>query len=176
MNLNNLVVDDTLKRHLLEAYFRQQGGASGSGSVTGRSEAGSVVDPQEAGALVVRDAPDASAMDEFRSKVKTYIQLDNEMKKLRAAVRERAAAQKAVSACITTFMCKYSVEDINTRDGVLRCRISKVRPPVKRREIKQKLTEHFAHGDAAAGTEMFNKIYRDSERVERVSLRRLRIT
>ena len=122
MNLNNLVVDDTLKRQLVEAYFRQQG--TSGGSVSGRSDAVSVADlrPEEtAGALVVRDAPDASAMEDFRGKVRAWIQLDNEMKKLRVAVRERAAAQKVISAGITSFMCKYSVEDINTRDGVLRC-------------------------------------------------------
>lgn len=114
---------------------------------------------------------DNALLEEFKNQVKVWWELDTAIKRLQIAVRERKKAQSVMNAKILDFMKKYSVEDLNTKDGVLRYKTAYVKAPLSQKSIKDKLTEYF-NRDPAALT-ILKKVFDEREKVEKVSLRRV---
>ena len=114
---------------------------------------------------------DNALLEEFKNQVKVWWELDTAIKRLQIAVRERKKAQSVMKTKILDFMKKYSVEDLNTKEGVLRYKTAYVKAPLSQKNIKEKLTEYF-NKDPAALT-ILKKVFEDRETVEKVSLRRV---
>lgn len=116
--------------------------------------------------------PTQQEMDEFKNYVKAYIEVDNAVKKLQGAIRERNGLKKQISQKITQFMSKFNIEDLNTNDGKLKYRVSKVKVPVRPKEAKVKLLEYFSTETSAE--ELAKKVFESDSTVEKHSLRRFR--
>jgi hypothetical protein len=124
------------------------------------------------GALI--EAPDDAQVQEFRAQVRLWMEMDGAIDKLQAALKDRRAYKKQLTERILRFMARFNIEDLAAKDCVLRYKVSYVRSPLSHRVIQQRLQGYYANDPVAAETvtqSVFNR-----ERVERVSLRKLKIT
>ena len=148
----------------METYLRQQH------SVQGTEE------PKNELVPVGNDSvPENVSLEEFKEYVRKWIELDNNIKKAQEVIKERKKVRDKLSLVISGFMCKYDIEDLNTKEGRIRCKVTTVKAPVNQKTVKQKITDYFSF-DESKKAEILNKIYEEREKVEKVSLRRLRIS
>jgi hypothetical protein len=115
------------------------------------------------------------SLEEFREYVRKWLELDNGIKKAQEVIRERKKMRDKLSYVISAFMCKYNIEDLNTKEGRIRCKVCTVKAPVSQKVVKQKLTDYFSN-DEDRKQDILQKIYEERPCVEKVSLRRLKIT
>ena len=146
---------------MVETYLKQQQQLSGPPSVASDT-------------LVVynKDVPEDISLEEFKNYVKKWLEYDNFIKKAQVLIKEKKQSRDMLSAIITKFMCKYNIEDLNTKEGRIRCKTLMVKTPVSQKTIKEKIINFFGND----GNNVLSKIYEDREKVEKVSLRRLKIT
>ena len=161
-----------MKKQLLETYLYQQRGGQSSVSSVQPPDQGSTVG---GGELVPVSSSDNISLEEFREYVKKWFELDNTIKRAQEAIRERRKARDKLSLAISAFMCKYDIEDLNTKEGRIRCKVSTVKAPVNQKVVKQRISDYFKNDDKKK-EEILTKIYNEREEKERVSLRRLKIT
>lgn len=112
--------------------------------------------------------PSSEELDMFKQQVQQWAKLDDQMRKLSVALRERRVQQKALGSKIQEFMVQYSYDNLNTNTGRIRSTVRQVKQPMKLNEIKEKVKQ-------IAGTEIADKIFDEEGRplVERRSLRRI---
>ena len=94
-------------------------------------------------------------------------------KRLQVAIRERRTAQNHITEKVLDFMKRHNIEDLNTKEGVLRYRTAVVKAPLSQKSIKTRLSEFFERDPNAMN--YIKKIFEDREKVEKVSLRRLKL-
>ena len=112
-------------------------------------------------------------LEEFKNNVKQWIKLDNQLKRLAAASKERRKKKDEINLSILEFMSKFNIEDLNTKDGIIRYRKTFVKEPLSQKTIKNKLEELFK--DDQENFEKIEKIFTDREKIEKMSLRRLKL-
>ena len=149
--------DNAIKNSYLNSYLNQQ-----------LSETSH--DPNTS--LSTIELPDNAVMEEFKNQVRSWIELDNAVRKLQHAMRERNVAKKQLTEKILRFMAKYNIEDLNAKDGSrLRYRVTASKKVVKPTEIKERLNEYFGKYDNVK--ELTEKIFSPPEnKVQKVSLSR----
>ena len=162
----NFTMDsETLKGQLIHNYLNQQlsavGGSDADAHINDTSHA---VQPME--------LPDNEVLDDFKQQVRMYNEIDNQIMKLQAAMRERKALKKQLTEKILKFMGRYNIEDLNTKDGKLRYRTTTVKVGVSKADIKQRLIENY--GKVSNLDELTNIIFTSQETVQKATLRRLR--
>ncbi len=122
--------------------------------------------------------PDGALLEEFKHQVKMWMEIDNQVKKMMSLVKEKRVVQKALTEKILDFMIRFNIEDLNTKDGKLRYKVTRVKPSVKVKDIRQNLQTYFS-----ADEDLCNKVMQavfpvskgqGSEVVEKPSLRRLK--
>jgi hypothetical protein len=116
-----------------------------------------------------RPEPPKDEKEDFKSNVAEWLRLDDQIRKLQVAVRERRVHQRALNESIQRFMTKYEYDDITTPQGNLCTSVRHSRVPLRPLDIRQQILE--LHG--LSGEELVQRIF-DSERpvVERVMLKR----
>lgn len=115
-------------------------------------------------------------LDEFKQIVKRWLDCDNYIKKAKEAIREKKTHKEKLGELISKFMCKYNIEDLNTKEGKIRYKTVNVKQPVSHKIVKQKIIEYFEN-DTAKQTDIIAKVYEENRpMVEKASLRRLRIS
>lgn len=143
------------KETLLNSYLDQQAEASSDGLLQ-----------------TVAATPSTEELDQFKNKVRTWMEIDNTVKKLRGVIRERNSAKAELTKSILEFMAKFNIEDLNTKEGKLRYKVSNVKPPQSKQKLKEKLIEHYS---PEMNAEDLAKLVFDSPPgvIEKHSLRRL---
>lgn len=112
-------------------------------------------------------------LEEFKGHVKDWLELDNQLKRLAAASKERRKKKNDINLKILEFMMRFNIEDLNTKEGVIRYRKTYVKEPLSQKTIKTKLEELFR--DDKETYEKVEKIFTDRAKVEKTSLRRLKL-
>ncbi len=112
--------------------------------------------------------PSQEELEMFKQQVQQWAKLDDQIKKLAVAVRERRVQQKALGTRIQEFMIKFNYDNLNTNTGRIRSSVRQVKQPLKLSDIREKVTE-------MSGADVAAKIFDDDNRplVERRSLRRI---
>ena len=85
--------------------------------------------------------PSADATTLFKQQVAEWIKLDDQVKKLQVAIRERRTHQRALSTKVQEFMIKYGYDNLNTTQGVIRSNVRQVKLPLKLSDVRSKLEE-----------------------------------
>ena len=117
--------------------------------------------------------PDEGSLESFKAHVRSWMSLDNEIKRLEAVLRERKKLKQELSEKVLDFMSNYNIEDLNTRDGRLRYRVSSVMAPLTQKMIRERVADFLsAKLGAVDGAEIDGLFGR--ERVDKVSLKRLK--
>lgn len=118
------------------------------------------------------DPPTAEELQEFRERVSEWSKLDDQIRKLSVAIRERRVHQKAIGVHIQEFMMRHRYDDLNTRVGRIRHTVRTVPVPLKKADIQQRILDIAGE---EAGAELVAKIFDDTDRpkVQKTSLRRI---
>lgn len=115
---------------------------------------------------------DQELFEEFKTKVKQWMELDTQIKRLRAAITVRKKMQGDLNDKILAFMANHNIEDLNTKDGVLRFKTSRVKAPLSQRLIKDRLKDKLSSNPDMYKSVM--SIFDERESKERSTLRRIK--
>ena len=125
-------------------------------------------------ALTDAEFPDAASLEEFKSQVRMWMELDNSIKQLQDLIKERRTFKKQLNEKILAFMARYNIEDLNTKDGKLRYRMHYVREPLSQATIRQRMENALASqapdACSAITTAVFNR-----DKQPRAYLRRTKV-
>lgn len=188
-------MNDYSKQQLMQSFLRDAAASrpttASSTTSTVRSNAFSQHAPvphmmhyqpneQNSTALVRVEQNDATegmpnSLEQFKEYVRAWLELDNTIKKAQKFIKEKRQQRDQLSASISKFMCKYDIEDLHTKEGRIRCKVTQVKAPINQKIVKDKITTIF-NGDQEKSQEILKKIYDERDVVEKVSLRRLRIS
>ena len=124
--------------------------------------------------MVLYKDPNSITMDDFKQLVKKWFELDNYMKKVQQVIKDKRKEKLQISQIIMAFMCKYNIEDLNTKEGRIRCKSVQVKAPINKEFIKQQLIQYVK--EETKRDEVIQKIYEERETVEKTTLRRLKIS
>lgn len=153
---------DSQKQHLMQSFLKDASAATSSNSIV-------CVEPNNNN---YGDMP--ASLEQFKEYVRTWLELDNTIKKAQKLIKEKRLQRNQLSLAISRFMCKYDIEDLNTKEGRIRCKVTQVKAPVNQKVVKEKLTTIF-QGNEEKSQEIYRKLYEERDTVQKVSLRRLRI-
>jgi hypothetical protein len=110
---------------------------------------------------------------QFKKDVTEWLQMDDDLKTLRAATAERNKRKKTLAPDILSFMKENGIENLQTKEGgKLKYRASMVKKPLNQKEIKSKLCNFF--NNIKRGEQVANYLLDNREKVERISLSRTR--
>lgn len=116
-----------------------------------------------------------SSLEEFKNQVKIWIRLDNEVKELSNKMKvldnerkQRKKYMETLTPFILSYMSQNDIEELNSRYGRLRSNSSLVKVPQSMKMVKEKLYSKFEDN-----TEYLDSIFKNREKVEKVTLRRL---
>jgi seryl-tRNA synthetase len=115
---------------------------------------------------------DDISFEQFKGIVKKWLEIDSYIKKAQDLIKEKKKQRNKLSEAITKFMCKYDIEDLNTKEGRIRCKTTYVKKPISQKEAIQKIEDLLPSN----GKEIVNKIYEERPKQEKTSLRRLKIS
>lgn len=116
------------------------------------------------------ETPNEEELVDFKNMVSEWTKMDDQIRKLSIAVRERKILQRALGERIKSFMKTYSYDTLNTKQGKIHHSIRKTKQPIKINDIKEVLKEK-SH---LTGEELLKEIF-EKERpiIEKESIRRV---
>lgn len=82
------------------------------------------------------ETPSDEELTDFKQKVSEWLKLDDQIRKLNIAIKERKTHQKALEKNISAFMLKYKYDNLNTQQGLIKCNIRMINLPIKLSTIK----------------------------------------
>jgi hypothetical protein len=121
------------------------------------------------------ELPENISIEDFSNLVKKWIELNNWIKKSQEIAKQKRKQKDKLSELITHYMTKYNIEDLNTSEGKIRCKVRYVKSGVNQKVVKEKIAELLKDDEEQCNT-LITKIFDDREKVEKVSLRRIKIT
>lgn len=113
--------------------------------------------------------PSEEELDMLKSLVSEWFKLDDQIRKLQTAIKERKVHLKAINGKIEKFMFDYKFKDLNTQHGRIKANERKIKVPVKLSEIKTKILEL----KDLSGEELLNEIFNDRPTVIKKNIRRV---
>jgi len=117
------------------------------------------------------EKPSQEEMDDLRAQMAQWVTLDDQMRKLSVAMRERRTQQRALGNVIQTFMVKHKYDVLNTAQGPqIKTTVRKVKAPVKLADVRQKLVDLKGENE---GGELVKKIFDERPVLEKTSIRRI---
>jgi hypothetical protein len=119
---------------------------------------------------------DESVLD-FKNKVRMWITIDNEMKDINSKIKlldnERKQRKKMIdllSLKILEFMGANEIDELNSREGVIKYKKSFIKETMTQKQIIQKLKDEFKNIEDAG--DKISKVFKDRQRVEIIKLLR----
>lgn len=117
------------------------------------------------------EQPSDEDLAEFKHEVSEWLKLDEQIKKLNIAVRERRVHQRALAAKVSAFMERYGYDNLVTQHGRIKASVRQVRQPLRVADLRAKILE--LGSDHVRPEEIVQRIF-DADRpvVVKQSLRR----
>ena len=108
--------------------------------------------------------------DKLKKEVKDYLELDDQIKAINKALKERRDRKKLLSESILENMKKFQIDFMNTKNGKLTYSESKRKEPLNKKNLITGLNNYFNNEEE---TKRVSKVVLDSRKdVVKVSLRR----
>ncbi len=119
---------------------------------------------------VLNAQPTPEELADFKAQVSEWTKIDDQIKKLNIAIRERRLHQKVLSDGIKVFMTKFGYGNLNTNQGRILHTVKTVKQPLKINEIRQIILDNIH----STPEELFKKIF-ESERpvIKKESIKRV---
>ena len=106
--------------------------------------------------------------EQLQTSVKEYLELDDQIKMLSKAARERRKKKKELSEHILQLMKQHELTQMNLKDGKLIYAKSNNLVPLNKKHIVSSLSSYFR--DEHKATELFDYLMKNRNRVEKVRL------
>jgi len=104
--------------------------------------------------------PTTEEMDTFKNLVADWFKYDDQVRKLKIAIRERKTMQQVLNNKIEEFMFKYNYNDLNTQNGRLKTNVRNVYKPINIKDVRD-IINNNKH---LTGEELLAKIFNKEER------------
>tara|TARA_B100000405_G_scaffold263171_1_gene199355 strand:- start:4847 stop:5359 length:513 start_codon:yes stop_codon:yes gene_type:complete len=121
---------------------------------------------------------DDDDLERFKAVVKYYTKTDNEIREIRAKIKllnsecnKRKKIIESITPTIMQFMSQNDIDELNSKDGVIRYRKSMIKTPLTQKNIKEKLYSEIASSEDIKAK--LDKIFDDRDKIEKESLRRV---
>ena len=85
---------------------------------------------------------DVSDLEDFKTKVKTWLSIDEEIASYETKIKElKKLKKKTLEPQITKFMVDYNISDLNTEKGKIRCNERNRKKPLNKTNIRENLSQ-----------------------------------
>ena len=108
---------------------------------------------------------------QFKQNIKDWIALDDDIRTLQEALKERRKKKGSLTPKISLYMNKFKINDLNTNDGKLKFARGVSYTAISKKYIIQRITDFLKDEDKTF--KMLDYIYNHREKKERVYLRRV---
>ena len=107
---------------------------------------------------------------DFKKKVLKWLEIDDEIRSIRAKTKELTTEKKQYEEFILSFLENVGEKELAVSDGKLRRNVSKTKAPLNKASIQKALTEIVK--DKTKATTMTEHIINSRPMVERINLKR----
>ncbi len=107
----------------------------------------------------------------LKDNVKEYLNIDNEIATLQAAIKERKKKKDELSGFILGAMKNNEIQQMNINNEKLVYSVSQTKAPLSKTYLNNVLTDYFNNNDKAL--DVINHILSNRAKVEKVKLKRL---
>lgn len=108
--------------------------------------------------------------ENLQSSVKEYLSLDDQIKALNKAAKERRDRKKKLSESILSLMKQFEINNMNTSNGKLVYSVTKTKEPLNRKSLTRTLNIYFGSSDKA--NELSKFVMENRKQIEKVQLKR----
>ena len=108
--------------------------------------------------------------EQLTTTVKSYLELDDQIKALNKALLERRKQKNKLSDAILEMMKKFEIDNMNTKNGRLIYSVNKTTKPLTKTNLLSGLNMYFKNEDQAKTVSQV--VLENREKVEKVKLRR----
>lgn len=108
---------------------------------------------------------------DFKENVKEWITLDDDIKTLNLALKERKQKKNELTPKVLEFMNEYEVHDVKTTDGQLKFSKSLTSKPLNKKYLVSRLGDFFK--DYNKGEKAVDFIYENRDKEEKLKLKRI---
>lgn len=116
-------------------------------------------------------------LNDFKEQVKNWIKLDNELKAINAKIKmldnekkHRKKMMDKLSEMILKFMGSNEIDELNSKDGVIKYKRSMVKEPLTQKKMIEKLREQFK--TIVDVDDRLNNVFKNREKVLKLCLKR----
>ena len=104
-----------------------------------------------------RIEPTEDELETFKNLVNDWFKYDDQIRKLKIAMKERKNYQRVLNNKIEEFMFNYKYNDLNTQHGRIKTNVKECKVPIKMNDIKNKIIKY----NDLSGEELLKKIFDD---------------
>lgn len=117
-----------------------------------------------------RVEPSAEELETFKNLVNDWFKYDDQIRKLKIAMKERKNYQRVLNNKIEDFMFSYKYNDLNTQHGRIKTNIKECKVPIKMNDIKTKIIQY----NNLSGEELLKRIFEeDRETIVKKNIKRI---
>ena len=116
-------------------------------------------------------------LTDFKEQVKSWLKYDNELKAINAKIKildnerkHRKKLMEKLSEMILKFMGSNEIDELNSREGIIKYRKSLVMAPLTQKRMIERLKEQFQ--TITDVDERLNKVFKDREKIPKLCLKR----
>ena len=121
---------------------------------------------------------DEDEFERLKAIVKFYSKTDNEIKDIRSKikllnleVKKRKETLEKLSGSIMSFMAQNEIDELNSKQGVIRYKTSVVKAPLTTKKIKEELYDKLSQNSQVKS--ILDKVFEEREKKKKKSLTRI---
>lgn len=112
---------------------------------------------------------------EFKSNVKEWLTLDDDIQTLQKALKERKARKNQITPNVLDFMNRFKINDLNTQEGKIKFTKSTYTKPLNKQFLISRLGDFFKDfnkGEKAASFILDNRDKQEKFNLKRVAIKK----
>jgi hypothetical protein len=114
--------------------------------------------------------PTADELETFKNLVNDWFKYDDQIRKLKIAMKERKKYQRALNNKIEEFMFNFKYNDLNTQHGRIKTNVKECIVPIKMNDIKTKIIQF----KELSGEELLKRIFEeDRQTIVKKNIKRI---
>lgn len=114
--------------------------------------------------------PTEEELDTFKNLVNDWFKYDDQIRKLKIAMKERKNYQRVLNNKIEEFMFNFKYNDLNTQHGRIKTNVKECKVPIKMNDIKTMIIKY----NDLSGEELLKRIFEsDRQTVVKKNIRRI---
>jgi len=111
-------------------------------------------------------------LEAFKHDVRMWLEMDNTLRVLQKTMQERRSEKRALTSRVLAFMSLYKIDDLNTPVGRLRYSTTRVKVPLSRQVILDRIAGYY-QSDVIAAQQLRVAVFGDRDHAEHMSIRRV---